>query len=261
MPGPYQKKNQIWRKSKQGNVSQFSIHMQWHKDLWVLPLPYIVQKMDPDWWPIISLFVYSSPRPSFLFTQIPSVLHQTIFQSPAQRELSKNLLGTVSSNKNLYLGTLTISRVVTFEQNSLQKYLQNDCDPFAAPLLSLGGVAASGVWPWVSQQSPNWDFCLTHGLLSSLIRWLLSKETSKPPGRSPSNSRVSFFWHIRWPLAENVRDQRSLQCPGSIYMLEKVPGCPCVSQCYCSYVKPRIWLSKTVYVFSLLYMSHTCSAF
>lgn len=177
--------------------------------------------MDPDWWPIISLFVYSGPRPPFLFTQIPFVLHQTTFQSPAQRQLSKNLLGTVSSNKILILGTLTISRVVIFEHSSPQKCLQNGCDPFGAPLLPLGGVAAWGVRPWALQQSPDWGFCLTHGLLSSLIRWLLSKETSKPPGRSPSNSRVSFFWHIRWPLAENVRDQRSLRCPGSIYMLEK----------------------------------------
>lgn len=80
-----------------------------------------------------------------------------------------------------------------FEQNSIQKYLQNDCDPFKAPLLSVGGVAASGVLHWALQWSPNWDFCLTHGLLSSLIRWLLSKETSKPPGRSHSNCRVSFF--------------------------------------------------------------------
>lgn len=149
--GPYQKKNQIWRNSKQGNESQFSIHVLWHRDPWVFPLLCIVQKIDPDWWPIISLFVYSCPRPPFLFIQIPFVLHQTTFQSPAQRELSKNLLGPVSSNKILILGTLTISRVLIFVHNSLQKYLQNGCDPFEAPLLPLGGVAALGVRPCRAQ--------------------------------------------------------------------------------------------------------------
>lgn len=123
--------------------------------------------------------------------------------------------------QNPYSGTLTINREFIFEQNSFQKYLQDDCDPFEAPCSPweqwLHGVCDTGHCS--TAQAGN--FCLTHELLSSLIRWLLSKETSKPPGRSPSNHRVSFFCHIRWPLAENVRDQRSLQCPGSIYMLEK----------------------------------------
>lgn len=107
--GPYQEKNQIWRNSKKGSKSQFSIHVLWHKDPCVFSLLCIVQKMDPDGWPIISLFAYSCPRSPFLFTQIPFVLHQTIFQSP-RRALQKPSWDSIFK-QNRYLVTLTISRV------------------------------------------------------------------------------------------------------------------------------------------------------
>lgn len=151
-------------------------------------------------------------------TTFPLYSHSFYISEPSPRRVLQKPYWDSIFKQNPHLVTLTISRVVVCDQNSLQKYLQNDCEPFEAPL---GGVAARGVWHWALQQSPDWDFCLTHGLLSSLRRWLLSKETPKPPGRSPSNPRVSSFCHIRWPLAENARDQRSLQCPGSIYRLEK----------------------------------------
>lgn len=256
--GPYQKKNQIWKNSKQENKSHFSIPVLWHKDPWVLPLLCIAQKIDPDWWPIISLFVYSCP--TFALYSNSFCLTSNYISEPSPKRTPQKPFWDSIFKQNPHSGTLTTNRVFIFEQNPFQKYLQDDCDPSEAPLLSLGAVAAWRVWHWALQQSPNWDFLFDPRAAELTEKVAALQGDIQTSRQVPQQSQGQLFLPHTVTISWKCQRPKVTAVPWQYLYAWKVPGCPCVSQCYCSYVKPRICLFKTRDVFSPLYMSHTCSA-